>query len=103
MAISEDLCFVQLLHPGKEHTLSSGAGWNRGDHRRKYLRVNGHYLGEWEAESEVIEEFGRQGQGKPQRVWHPYYEKKLGYAGLQNTDPFVFGGFYRQGGFKPAA
>ena len=111
MAIVENLHFVQFLHPGGEPTPKSGAGWNRGKHTRKYLVVDGRYLnshcrpvagpvefwGEWEAESEPVKVFGNQGWGGPQRIWRPYYEKKVSYAGLQNTDPFVFGGFYYTG------
>ena len=44
VAIGENLCFVQFLHPGGEPTPKSGAGWNRGKHTRKYLVVDGRYL-----------------------------------------------------------
>ncbi len=113
MGISEKLCFVQFMHPGGEPSAKNGAKWRRNaeTHARKYLRVGGQYLdcddksasvqiefwGEWEAKSELIQEFGRQGSGLPQRVWRPYYEQKADYTGLQNTDPFVFGGFYYTG------
>lgn len=113
MASSENLCFVQFMHPGGEPSAKNGAKWRRNQetHARKYLRVGGQYRysdgkvasgqiefwGEWEAESELIEEFGHQLPGKPQRIWRPYYEQKADYAGLQNTDPFVFGGFYYTG------
>ncbi len=113
MAISESLCFVQLMHPGGEAKLKRGSaaiGWNREAHARKYMRCPGDYVsggkpvsgliefwGEWEPESEVIEEWGRQPDRKPQRVWQPCYERKANYAGLQNTDPFVFGSFLYTG------
>ena len=111
MAVKEAICLVQLIHPGGEPSARNGSEWNKGKHTRKYLRVGGHYLdgagkaasgqiefwGEWEAESDLIEEFGHQLPGKPQRVWRPYYEQKADYTGLQNTDPFVFGGFYYTG------
>ena len=111
MAISESLCFVQFMHPGREAKPKRGEsaiGWNGGKtHARKYLRCSGTYLnggnlvngelefwGEWEPESVVVEEWGRQPDNKPRRVWQPYYRARDNYAGLQNTDPFVFGGFY---------
>ena len=111
MALKESLCFAQFMHPGREAEPLRGAaeiGWNNGRaHARKYLRCSGTYLhdgamvsglmdfwGEWEPESDFIKEWGWQPGHKPQRVWEPYYEPKDSYAGLQNTDPFVFGGFY---------
>ena len=111
MAISESLCFVQFMHPGGESKPKRGESaieWNCGKiHARKYLRCHGTYLdgkqrasgpmefwGEWEPESELVVEWGRQPEHKPQRMWRPYYRPRNSYAGLQNTDPFVFGGFY---------
>ena len=59
---------IQFIHPGKEHTARSGAIWNNGAHKRKYLEVNGQHVeaidtspkkdklffwGEWEAQSYV--------------------------------------------------
>ena len=114
MAINESLCFVQFMHPGREAKPERGAsaiGWNDGpSHARKYLRCPGTYLdggnsvcgelefwGEWEPESVVVEEWGRQPNDGPQRVWRPYYQPRDNYAGLQNTDPFVFGSFLYTG------
>ena len=110
MPNSEKLCFVQLLHPGGEPTSPLGRRWNRGQHVRKFLRVGGQYVqnddlvdgvvdfwGEWEAESELAEEFGRPLLHEPKRVWRPYWTKKDDDRDLQNTDPFVFGGFYYTG------
>ena len=114
MAISESLCFVQFMHPGREAKPKRGESaieWNGGKtHARKYLRCPGTYLdggnavsgdlefwGEWEPESVVVEEWGRQSDNRPQRVWQPYYRAKDNYAGLQNTDPFVFGSFLYTG------
>ena len=114
MAISESLCFVQFMHPGREPRLRGAAKsipWNSSPrHARKYLHCPGTYIedgkpvsgpmefwGEWEPESEVIEEWGWQPGHKPQRAWRPYYEAKPDYAGLQNTDPFVFGSFLYTG------
>lgn len=110
MPLTEKRCFVQFLHPQSEPSRQVGARWNTGGHARKYLRADGCYLdgdllidgtmefwGEWEAESVLVGEFGRPDPGGPRRVWKPCYEKKADYAGLQNTDPFVFGGFYYTG------
>ena len=110
MSITEKLCFVQLLHPGGEPTSTLGRRWNRGPHVRKFLRVGGQYVqngnlidglvdfwGEWEAESELVGEFGRPLLRGPKRVWRPFRTKKDDYRDLQNTDPFVFGGFYYTG------
>ena len=111
MALSESLCFVQFMHPGREAKPERGAsaiGWNDGpSHARKYLRCPGTYLdggnpvsgemefwGEWEPESEVLKEWEWQPNHGSRRVWRPYYQPRDNYAGLQNTDPFVFGGFY---------
>lgn len=112
MTISEKLCFVQFLHPGCEPDLKRGAEWNRGNrHTRKYLLNRGRYLdrdgkvvsaeiefwGEWEAQSAVAKPYQNPGDGKPKRRWRPYHSKMPDYTGLQNTDPFVFGGFYYTG------
>ena len=107
---TEKLCFVQLLHPGGEPTAALGRRWNRGRHVRKFLRAGGQYVhnddlvdgvvdfwGEWESESELVGEFRRPLVHGPKRVWRPYWVEKEDYWGLQNTDPFVFGGFYYTG------
>ena len=101
---------MQLLHPGGEPSSALGRKWNRGRHVRKFLRVGGQYVqgdelvdgvvdcwGEWEAESELVEEFRRPLVHGPKRVWRPYWTRKDDYRDLQNTDPFVFGGFYYTG------
>ena len=110
MQHSEKLCFVQFLHPQSEPSRSRGSKWNSEKHVRKYLRADGRYLdgdrpaegtiefwGEREAESVVASEFQRPVPYGPRRAWSPCYEKKEDYQGLQNTDPFVFGGFYYTG------
>ena len=62
---------VQFPHPGREHRPRGDVmGWNRGEHRRKFLKANGHYLddgvlrhgpltfwGEWEPQSRIIETY----------------------------------------------
>ena len=110
MAVTEKMCFVQLIHPGGEPTAARGGAWNCGRHVRKFLRVRGQcvrdgrleegeldFWGEWEAESALAQEFRRPLPNGPERVWRPYWVKKNDYGGLQNTDPFVFGGFYYTG------
>jgi hypothetical protein len=100
-------CFVQFIHPGAEHGISQGVKpWNTGEHRRKFLQVQGSYLdgndsplqtaklslwGEWEPESEG-EPIDRPLRNGPHWVHRPYYVRPASYTGnLQNTDPFIFG------------
>ncbi len=106
--------FVQFPHPGSEHVPDHDRvkEWNltsRG-HARKFLELNGRYLGrggtkdlhsgaiwawaEWEPESEVIADLQATSVGEPERLFRPYWVAKETYAGLHNTDPFIFGGFY---------
>lgn len=99
-------CFVQFLHPGKEHEPDSRRtkGWNRDAHRRKFLLSPGRYLGtrgpqdaeiafwgEWEPESRVVSETRPPLPDGPRWVYEPYYVPPASNRGLQNTDPFVFG------------
>lgn len=105
--MENDLCFVQFIHPGGEHGPDVGRlkRWNREAHRRKFLKSGGMYMqdgkiedgeivfwGEWEPESEVAEEIRAPLPRGPRYVHRPYYVMPRSYAGLQNTDPFVFGG-----------
>lgn len=108
-------CFVQFMHPGGEHQPDGKdikrAGytksWNRtpAKHARKFLRLGGEYLNgpdpatgelvfwaEWEPESEA-EEIEKPIPDGPQYIYSPYYKVPASYKDLQNTDPFVFGGF----------
>ena len=110
MSVTEKLCFVQLIHPGGEPKAVRGEAWNCERYVRKFLRVRGQcvwdgcleegdldFWGEWEAESELAQEFRRPLPNGPKRVWRPRWVKKNDYLCLQNTDPFVFGGFYYAG------
>ena len=110
MDVWEKLCFVQLIHPGGDPAAARGEAWNCEGHVRKFLRVRGQcvrdgcleegeldFWGEWEAESELAQEFRRPILNGPERVWWPHWVKKNNYRCLQNTDPFVFGGFYYTG------
>ena len=49
--------------------------------------------GEWEPESKLICQFNpsRDDSRYPRNLWDPYYDTKVGYKGLHNTDPFIFG------------
>lgn len=106
--------FVQFPHPGSEHVPDHDRvkEWNptsRG-HARKFLELSGSYLdhggsrnlnsgaiwawAEWEPESEVITDLRSTSVGEPERLFRPYWVAKETYAGLHNTDPFIFGGFY---------
>lgn len=103
------LCFVQFMHPGGEHRPDWGCfkAWNRDDHKRKFLASPGRcvrhrkvnrtelvFWGEWEPESEVVCRIERPLPHYPRYVYRPFYVVPGSYKGLQNTDPFVFGGFF---------
>ena len=107
--VGDTLCAVQLLHPGAEHCPRDGdeIGWNRRPHKRKFLHSPGAYVsegglkeadilfwGEWEPESRIVRRFDNTEPGYPRYVSQPYYRMPASYKGLQNTDPFVFGGFF---------
>lgn len=93
---------IQFMHPGTEHSISSGTNWNTGDHKRKYLKIQGEYLdnflikpkcdtvyfwGEWEAQSEATP-IDNNDSDLPKNIFSPYYKLP---SGTPNTDPFVFG------------
>lgn len=94
---------IQFFHPGGEHSKKSGSEWNTGNHKRKYLKVQGSYLnsvnqkqqsknlyfwGEWEAQSNIIKELNHSNSLLPKLIFEPYYKQPIGNV---NTDPFVFG------------
>lgn len=102
------ICFVQFIHPGGEHRPDEPQlkNWNRGDHKRKFLVSRGRcvrysevldtelvFWGEWEPESEVIVQVAQPLAHGPRYLYRPFYVVPRSYAGLQNTDPFVFDGF----------
>ena len=106
----DKLCFVQFIHPGGEHEPEDGVHkrWNRGNHKRKFLRQRGKYLtkgtiedgemmfwGEWEPESVVDRKIQDPLPRGPHFIYKPYYVVPKNYDGLQNTDPFVFGEQFR--------
>ena len=106
-------CFVQFLHPGLEHGPNDPEGasraWNRGQHRRKFLRCPGRYLdgdapstaelvfwGEWEAQSRIVAHLVPRSREFPRYVHEPFLDwppdpVPQGSMPPQNTDPFVFG------------
>jgi len=92
---------IQFIHPGGEHNINTGEIWNKGSHKRKYLKVSGDYLqdistkplhgnvyfwGEWEAQSKVTKICNQ--LPLPQYIFEPYYCLPIG---LINSDPFIFG------------
>src|SRR5436309_566311 len=105
--MEDKCCFVQFLHPGGEHEPDHGdcKHWNiEPKHRRKFLRVPGHYRsdsseaghsaeiafwGEWEPQSRVRALVNSQ-NGLPHFLHVPYFAGAPKHD-AQNTDPFVFG------------
>jgi hypothetical protein len=100
------VCVVQFIHPGQEHHPDAPGikSWNRGDHRRKFLRTAGTSLdargelhdgevllwGEWEPPS-TVERLDAPDPDFPRHLHHPFLASLTESAGQQNTDPFVFG------------
>lgn len=112
MPIQDELCFVQFMHPGPEHRPDRQGfkAWNRGNHKRKFVENPGRcvlgqqqyegplrFWAEWEPESHVAEEFAEPVPHGPRYLYRPYYCLPASHTGLQNTDPFVFGGFFYTG------
>jgi hypothetical protein len=106
----DKLCFVQFIHPGGEHEPDFGAhkSWNKGNHKRKFLRQRGKYVargtmetgeivfwGEWEPESVADRKIQDPLPRGPRFIYTPYYVVPKTYNGFQNTDPFVFGEQFR--------
>ena len=106
------------MHPGPEADPNGETriSWNTGDHRRKFLKSGGTRLdenreplrgdivfwGEWEPESKVVKRLETKLKGGPfpRYIYKPYYvnpksDENYKNKGLQNTDPFVFGGPFR--------
>ena len=109
---------VQFPHPGREHNPDRlrrrpwRMEWNTGDHRRKFMRSPGRYLdnyetasdalltfwGEWEPPSEIIETWEERGS-LPRFLHVPVWERN-GPPRRQNTDPWVFGSYFRYSNCK---
>ncbi|MBA2359789.1 MAG: hypothetical protein H0V79_02435 [Actinobacteria bacterium] len=113
--MADELAFVQLPHPGREHGPDEPGGavkrWEHGehDHKRKFMLVPGAwrerveaescvgdvlFWGEWEAASTVRPVGSRTEPGAPSWVHEPFFnDASDAPEGVvpQNTDPFVFG------------
>lgn len=106
--MAEQPSFVQFPHPGPEREVATGQDhveWSRDSHTRKFLKATGTYLtadgqvadgpvafwGEWEPPSRVIHTFAPAGNGRPRWLHEPYWRFPSPAAGLNNTDPLVFG------------
>jgi hypothetical protein len=111
MTLQDKLCFVQFIHPGGEHQPNSNGSmnWNRVAHKRKFVEIAGRchrqgtsfegplrFWAEWEPESNATEIPNPLDHG-PRFVHRPFYVIPKSYKNLQNTDPFVFGGFFYTG------
>lgn len=113
MAWPDRLCFVQFLHPGGEHGQDAPGikRWNTSAHARKFLIHSGHavrghehfsgpltFWGEWEPPSTVAPLQGGD-RWQPRFVHRPQLPlwPTGAPAGLRNTDPYVFGGFFYTG------
>ena len=103
--------FVQFPHPGREHRPDAGSvkRWNpiERTHGRKFLSLEGCWLegndrregnlwawGEWEPESTLLRTLDQPSSHHPRVLWRPHFARKSDYSALQNTDPFIFDGFY---------
>jgi hypothetical protein len=108
MTADGEMVVVQFLHPGREHVPPEGVsvmGWNRGEHRRKFVRLAGRCLdredivrsgtvsvwAEWEAQSRVAERHPGPAGPLPRFVHEPILARPQGRQARQNTDPYVFG------------
>ena len=82
--------------------------WNRGPHKRKFIRIRGTYVaqtadaqikdavlgfwGEWEPQSTAMA-IAAPLPGGPAWIHEPFYSPPADNSWRQNTDPCVFGGF----------
>jgi hypothetical protein len=65
--------------------------------RRKEYKGPLRFWAEWEAQSQVISTIAEPLPSGPKFIYKPYYVAPSFYHDLQNTDPFVFGGFFYTG------
>ena len=112
--MTDKRCFIQFPHPGDEHAPSKEGyiGWNlnlnRNEHKRKFMQLDGSWItedsqvhsgdlwawGEWEPESRQLDfgiTHGDSEKHAPNFLWQPYWNQPDHYAGLHNTDPYIFG------------
>ncbi|MDY0145898.1 MAG: hypothetical protein RBS84_07945 [Kiritimatiellia bacterium] len=111
-AQTDQLCFVQFIHPGGEHEPDSAAGrsWNTGQHKRTFIQQAGRYLTdlntapiaanlmfwcEYEAPAALVKTFTDPLPDGPKFLFAPapmaFYPHD---PPLMNTDPFVFGNHF---------
>lgn len=106
---------IQFIHPGPEHSFDNyiygkmHKNWNSGVHKRKFCMAKGEYIGvdhknhkeefmfwgEWEPTSFVAATNG----ASPQFLHTPYLpintKRNIIVTGTQNTDPCVFGDYFK--------
>jgi len=98
VAFQDELCFVQFIHPGKEHKPDGNESmdWNRHDHRRKFVEITGRcrrqgatfegslrFWAEWEPQSRVIK-IEKPLDSGPRAVHRPYYVRPAPYRDQQS-------------------
>jgi hypothetical protein len=127
----DQICLVQFPHPGREWGPDRGSSlrsWTqpKEGHGRKYIRHSGRFSwdgitvqegeigfwGEWEAPSSVTP-IEHHETGGPKWIHEPTTDVQGMPEKRQNTDPYVFGGFFytgckqekrlRSGGWAPTA
>lgn len=108
---------IQFIHPGSEHSFDNYVNgrmhknWNSDGHKRKFCKANGKYIdiynknnesefmiwSEWESPSFV--DLTRQNPPLPKYLHLPYLPTDINgniiVAGTQNTDPCVFGDYFK--------
>lgn len=108
---------IQFIHPGPEHGFDSHVNqrmhknWNSNAHKRKFCNANGEYFGidnknhegkfmfwgEWEPPSYV--DLTPKNLSLPKYLHSPYLpinaNGNIIVAGTQNTDPCVFGNYFK--------
>lgn len=114
MPLHDEVCLVQFIHPRPEpKAIENGRmGWNSGDdHERRFVQTRGECRNsrggrfegplrlwcEWEAQSFVKRINDQPVGGLPECLHRPFYVRSHSCRSLQNTDPFVFGGFFYMG------
>lgn len=108
-AQTDQLCFVQFIHPGGEHEPDSATGrsWNTGAHKRKFIQQPGRVLtgldaapvaadlvfwGEYEPPTTLVKTFTNPVPDGPKFLFAPAPVASYPHdPPLMNTDPFVFG------------
>lgn len=108
---------IQFIHPGHEHSFDNHVNesmhkeWNSADHKRKFCKATGEYIGldnkndkgnfmfwgEWEPPSFV--DLTYQIPPLPKYLHSPYLpiddSGNIIVSGTQNTDPCVFGEYFK--------